>query len=249
MRLLLFILCFYLVFGCKGQSRSDSQLDCFYTILGKEKAQSLKNLMRTFDLFIGDSVGEDSRSIQKINDYLEALIEESIEFEQHLQNLQGEKSVTEMEKSGMRIEIYRYFGEIYEGSYDIGKLINIEGLYPITVDSTEPNEDFEDLFTFDEDDGLGKTETDSIIEDFPNLNLMMSFNKDGAYLYALAKSNGQDPFVREYIMAKLNDVENPVLFIESFLNNKEKLNDPLVRMVVIIEIFYPMVLKNKTRDF
>ncbi|MCH7410699.1 hypothetical protein MM239_14925 [Belliella sp. DSM 111904] len=205
--------------------------------------------MKTFNLFLGDSVEENSGSIQKINDFLEALIGESVMLEQKLQSIQGEKSFVEMEKSGMRKEIYLYFGERYKGFYDIGELINLKKFYSKAVDSTELNEDFKDLLSFEDAEGLDKTESDKTLEDFPNLNSMIYFNKDGAYLYALAKSKGQDPFIQEYIVAKLNNVENPILFIEGFLYNKEKLNDPLVRMIIVVEIFYPMVLKIKAREF
>jgi hypothetical protein len=224
-----------------GQTKNESNIGEFLCLLGRNKSESLKAIQNEFFLKIHKSPKSEHPTTSDLIIFLNMVLEEKWDVDKYIHLDELDKFLLNMEKSGMRKEIYLFQHESYRKKCEKCHAIETETTINFYTDTSEIKESFEDriLPTTQADSSLTNQISKVRSDRIPKIR----FNLEGRYLFSLAKLRNPNPFIVEYVNAKMLGLENPVLFIEGVLLHSELLEDPLIRVIVFVEVMYPMVLK------
>lgn len=179
---------FLSLFSCSGQPSERQQ---FLNELGNEKSESFEFLTDSYELFLKINYPNISRVGEQSREFMIQIIEDHEPF--IFDSLNAIQVLTELERTGLRKDIYLYYGEIYKPTYDVEQFLPI--VEPSNVDFSEVDDDFVDLLPLDsieiskEQKQINLERERELIEErkwytFPNEN--------GLYNYALSKTFKSD---------------------------------------------------------
>lgn len=242
--ILTFILSSAILFGQK------SDLTGFESFLGKEKTAALNELNRSFESFLKTNFPKIDNENNRIYKFLEGYKNWSVlEKEWIIDYANAKETLEQVEKSGLRIEFWKYGYETYKPEYQIDSSILLQ-------------EDTSNLDTL----SLEELYLDNIEEEIipitngdydPELEEKLQrqrdssqfFNHEGQFIYGLAKYGTNDSLVAGYVDAKYaaGDI-SPSLIVGGLTIDNLDLSKPLRKRIILMEFYYHFLkwnLENK----
>jgi hypothetical protein len=218
----------------------ESDLSGFESFLGKEKTIALNELNGSFESFLKTNYPKIDNENDRIYKFLDGYKNWSVlEKDWKIDNADAKKTLEQFEKSGLRIEFWKYGYETYKPEYQIDN-------------SILPQEDTSNLDTL----SLGDLYIDDIEEEIipitnggydPELEEKLqrqrdgsqSFNHTGQFIYGLAKYGSKDSLIAGYVDAKyaVGDI-SPSLIVGGLTVDNLDLSFPLRKRIILMEFYY-----------
>lgn len=210
------ILYLLILYGCSGKQ---TEQEIFYMELGPKKASSFKLLMDSYEQFLESNYPDKKSFGERTTEFLNQILKDSLPVT--FDSLNAVRLLAELDKSGLRQDIYLYQKENYNQVYDIDQFLPEQE--PSEIDLSEVHDDFEDIFPID---------TIELSEEQKQLNLKREKNLDeyirnrpypnekGLFLYGLSKSMRSDTNFIAYCQIKREGLDvSPTLIANGYLNN------------------------------
>ncbi len=238
-----------LPFVSEGQQ---NDLNSFEELLGSQKIEALNMLEKSFDEFLETNFSEDQTFDGKIRSLLQLLTDtENINQELQFNKSLNKSIVNKFESSGLRKEFWIYGYEEYIPFY-------YHELLADSIMKEKPDINIKiDTITLQEM-YLNDEEIIPILEQSDSVEGMtykewldssLTFNMAGKFIYAIDRYSINDSTIDGYVDAKMSVWNiSPVLIASGLQSNKSDLNEPFVKRIIMIEIYYGMLvwdLKNK----
>ena len=220
--ILLLSCCFWSV-ECLGQT---AEQKVFEEELGPIKVEALNALTDSYRKFLYDNYPDQPTLRDRLEHFLRDMLEMKKELNFDQANIK--EVIHQMEKSGLRRDIFIYSSEIESyPEYPIEKFLPKDEVHDsMKVDLGEISEDFDDVFYTKTTVKLTEEEQRAYrkrVEKQKEIQALIArsprFNTDGLYVYALAKALQNDPFIQDVeIMHDIGEISLS-LMAEGYLNH------------------------------
>lgn len=205
-----------LIFGC---SSKQTEQEIFYKELGPKKAKSFKLLMESYEHFLTLNFPQKTSVGARTSELLNQILKDSLNLT--FDSLNAVRLLAEIEYSGLRQDIYLYQTEDYKSVYDMGQYLPEPE--PGTIDLSEIEDDFEDIFPIDtiklsEKQKLLNQKKEEELQEY--IRTRPYPNENGLFLYSLSKSLNADKNVIAYCQLKRQGLDvSPAILADGYLNN------------------------------
>ncbi|UCS94660.1 hypothetical protein KZP23_06505 [Echinicola marina] len=227
-------------FGCTTEHK---EIEQFSKEIGREKMAALNQLVASYEHFLFTKYPDPVKVSDKTFLFLEDVKDNN---SLNIRELPNSQAILElMEASGLRKDIY-----IYNCEKSTYPAYPVDQLIPITYPENSLDLSMKETYFSEERRFLisstGQNETSS------RSDSILSFNKKGLFMYALAKAKHKDPSFMTYVEVKYTygDI-HPSLFAQKHLEQLagEELSW-FQRLPLVIDIYYKLMLtKSQDEDY
>ena len=185
----------FLLLGCSEKSTEKQQ---FFIELGTEKAESFKIFTTGYIKFLDENFSNKSGLGEKSREFIKQMLNQDVSFS--FDSLNSVRVLMELERTGLRKDIFLYDNESYQLTYNVKQFISERRQNKI--DLGEVDENFEDIFPIDSIE-LSKEQRQINLRREQELEEARKWrtypNENGLYNYALAKAFQSDTSFLVYI--------------------------------------------------
>jgi hypothetical protein len=188
-----------LLFCCSEKSSKQR----FLTEIGPEKAESFKILTTSYIKFLDENFPNKSGLGEKSREFIKKMLNQDVSFS--FDSLNSVLVLMELERTGLRKDIFLYDNESYQSTYNVKQLLPERRQNKVDLD--EVDENFEDIFPIDSIE-LSKEQRQINLKREQELEEARKWrtypNENGLYNYALAKAFQSDSSFLVYIELRHN---------------------------------------------
>lgn len=254
------------VVACTPASRHSEEkgLEAFNETLGVEKSKALDETVDSFEEFLTVNYPNQKTYSERVFSFLlelDSACNDGIFYAQDMSwtlNSDNDKRVVDLfENSGLRREIWLFGYEEYYPKNDISEFLdsNIfysspDTFYPATIQS-----DFE---LMEEAEYFSKMEGYNYDTLLMSLNLKRERRKNslynnefGDFIYGLIKHSDDSSWTKSFAMAQIQMSVSPCVWVRSlieFNETKVDLSDPLIKRIVAIQLYAPMIYNDIPKE-
>lgn len=210
------LLFFITLFGCSGRQ---TEQGLFYEELGSKKGRSFKLLIDSYEQFLESNYPDNKSLGERTTEFLNQILKDSLALT--FDSINAVRLLAELEKSGLRQDIYLYQTENYDQVYDIDQFLPEQE--PSEIELSEVDDDFEDIFPIDtfelsEEQKLLNQKREEELYEY--IRTRPYPNENGLFLYSLSKSLQADTNFIAYCQLKRMGLDfSPALLASGYLNN------------------------------
>ncbi|MGB3467478.1 MAG: hypothetical protein WBA74_19490 [Cyclobacteriaceae bacterium] len=177
------IILLFSLFSCSDQFSERQQ---FLNELGTEKSASFELLTDSYERFLNTNFPNKSGVVEQSREFVIQLIEDREPF--NSDSLNAIQVLTELERTELRKDIFLFFGESYEPTYDVEQFLPVRE--QVNIDLSEVENDFENLPSSDTIELSEKQKLINLEREDKQEEARKWYtysNESGLYNYALAK--------------------------------------------------------------
>lgn len=217
-----------------------SDLAGFESFLGKEKTIALNELNSSFESFLKRNYPKIDNENDRIYKFLDGYKNWSVlEKDWIIDYTDAKVTLEQFEKSGLRIEFWKYGYETYKPEYQIDSSIlpqeNTSNLDTLSLGELYVDDIEEEIIP------ITKRDYDPELEEKlqKQRDSSQSFNYEGQFVYGLAKYGANDSLVAGYVDAKYaaGDI-SPSLIVGGLTIHNLDLSTPLRKRIILMEFYY-----------